>query len=1167
MHRSYTLLFSFCLLASSMYAQPTYYMSNQTVDDCKGFLLDSENGDVDGNYDHNENYTFSICIPGVPEITLEFTSFCTELNFDYMRFYDGPDTLSAQIGPVYTGEVDPPPITAFSGCLTVNFISDPSVTCTGWNASWCVEPVIPDPVPIEPIGIIPCDAGSLTINFEEPVPCDQITAAAFEIIGPQSPDVISATPSPCTGGTTTTVVLDLATPITSSGNYTVVYTTYYEDPCTEETPLVSQQSFSVVDCPLSVTLTTEASPICEGSCTYLQAEVFGNGGLSTFTYVWDPALPDSDYVEVCPTFNTTYYVTVTDTNGASAENSILVEVIPAPTINTNDTTICQSSDPFFISAVPPEGTWSGNGIDEDSENNGYYNPALVPYLNDTVFYTDGDGCVSQLFIDFIALDEGTDDAACPGSAPFQVSGGLPAGGTWSGPNITVDGLFTPVDTGSYLVTYTHPNGCSGSKWVNVYDLVMPQLDSICQSTPAFMIPVTPFGGVWTGTGIVNEDTGLFDPQEGVQGDNMLTYTINGCVDSINLVIKSINALWDFSSCPEQPQFIVPGNWGPTGGVWTGDGIIDSLTGLYDPSLFPSGYNDTLFYTFDGCVDSRINYIRQTTIFLNDTVHFCVYDDPVEVSRNTLNYIPCCGTWTGAGISFLGDNIWQFDPGQAGVGVHDLTYERNTCSDFITVVVHAVPVISPLSICEGELPLNLNGSLPDFWSGPGIVNNVAGTFDPGIAGVGVHTISLESAYGCVGQGTVTVTPFLEAEIDDIPNYYCYKDTVINIPFSPAGGQLFLDGEEISIFNPATAGTGVHTILYTFGAGECLTEASVIVEVGEAVTATVPFAVDSICYGDAITISADGFGGSSNGDYTYTWSQGIGFGKTHFVDPSNTTTYTVTVDDGCSDVATASLTIFVFDEIQTSYTTGPAVCFDDTTFANITALPTADYTYIWDSEPQTYGPTIQSYPTSYNVEVINNETGCAIDTEVDLPGYDLITANFDIAPKTDDCISVFEPVIQLIDYSVGATEGWWDFGDGSPTESYNFGENITHEYPDTAGTYTISLYIENVGGCFSEYELSVCIKSEYRLFAPNAMTPNLDGKNDVFKFKGLFIEEINWQIFNRWGEIIFEGDSMEDSWDGWYKGNRVQTGVYVFLARYTTKFDDREQVLKGVVTVVY
>ncbi|MEL6842779.1 MAG: hypothetical protein AAFP02_06150, partial [Bacteroidota bacterium] len=63
-------------------------MSNLTVDDCKGFLLDSEDGSLAGHYDHDENYTFTICLPGNGTVTLIFSDFCTEVNYDSLRIFD-----------------------------------------------------------------------------------------------------------------------------------------------------------------------------------------------------------------------------------------------------------------------------------------------------------------------------------------------------------------------------------------------------------------------------------------------------------------------------------------------------------------------------------------------------------------------------------------------------------------------------------------------------------------------------------------------------------------------------------------------------------------------------------------------------------------------------------------------------------------------------------------------------------------------------------------------------------------------------------------------------------------------------------------------------------------------------------------------------------------------
>ncbi|MEL6924359.1 MAG: gliding motility-associated C-terminal domain-containing protein, partial [Bacteroidota bacterium] len=141
----------------------------------------------------------------------------------------------------------------------------------------------------------------------------------------------------------------------------------------------------------------------------------------------------------------------------------------------------------------------------------------------------------------------------------------------------------------------------------------------------------------------------------------------------------------------------------------------------------------------------------------------------------------------------------------------------------------------------------------------------------------------------------------------------------------------------------------------------------------------------------------------------------------------------------------------------------------------------------------------------------------------------------------------------------------FGDGSPRVPYDLGADLSHTYQDT-GQYVISLQIENEGNCVSEFELPICVKREQRLFAPNVFSPNFDGFNDVFQLKGVGITDINWQIYNRWGQIIYEGNSMEDSWDGKQNGRRVPPGVYTFMVRYRTD-DQKSEILKGAVAVVY
>lgn len=69
----------------------------------------------------------------------------------------------------------------------------------------------------------------------------------------------------------------------------------------------------------------------------------------------------------------------------------------------------------------------------------------------------------------------------------------------------------------------------------------------------------------------------------------------------------------------------------------------------------------------------------------------------------------------------------------------------------------------------------------------------------------------------------------------------------------------------------------------------------------------------------------------------------------------------------------------------------------------------------------------------------------------------------------------------------------------------------------------------------------------IFIPNAFTPNGDGINDTFGVKGEGIKEFTLNIFNRWGELIFETHNPKQQWDGTYMNNPVEIGEYVYTMK--------------------
>ena len=69
----------------------------------------------------------------------------------------------------------------------------------------------------------------------------------------------------------------------------------------------------------------------------------------------------------------------------------------------------------------------------------------------------------------------------------------------------------------------------------------------------------------------------------------------------------------------------------------------------------------------------------------------------------------------------------------------------------------------------------------------------------------------------------------------------------------------------------------------------------------------------------------------------------------------------------------------------------------------------------------------------------------------------------------------------------------------------------------------------------------------IFIPNAFSPNGDNLNDVFRPSGT-VQLKQMQIFNRWGELLYEQEGSVLEWDGSYEGERVMQGYYYYLIRY-------------------
>ena len=102
-----------------------------------------------------------------------------------------------------------------------------------------------------------------------------------------------------------------------------------------------------------------------------------------------------------------------------------------------------------------------------------------------------------------------------------------------------------------------------------------------------------------------------------------------------------------------------------------------------------------------------------------------------------------------------------------------------------------------------------------------------------------------------------------------------------------------------------------------------------------------------------------------------------------------------------------------------------------------------------------------------------------------------------------------------------------------------------------TTTYCMLVTNSNGCTD----SACVKVEVNLecgevFVPSGFSPNGDGKNDILYVRGNCIKTMDFRIFNRWGEKVFESTDHNIGWDGNYKGKPCDTDVFVYYLKAET-----------------
>ncbi len=240
----------------------------------------------------------------------------------------------------------------------------------------------------------------------------------------------------------------------------------------------------------------------------------------------------------------------------------------------------------------------------------------------------------------------------------------------------------------------------------------------------------------------------------------------------------------------------------------------------------------------------------------------------------------------------------------------------------------------------------------------------------------------------------------------------------------------------------------------------------------------------------------------------------------------------------------------------------------TFNNLSSPIDETYDVIWDFGD---GNTVNALSPSHVYEEVGNYS---VDVEITSPigcttsdnfsdwirVLESPTAGFTFSPEKP---SIFNKTVDFTDESTGAISWLWNFnGIGS------LDRNPTFTFPDTGFVEVVQI-VTHPTGCTDTAALILDIEPLVILHMPNAFTPNNDGLNDSFKGKGFFdgFKDYQMNVWNRWGEKIFETTNPDQGWNGKKNnnGSNSPVGVYVYTIEYVGPRGEAKE-LKGHVTLI-
>ncbi len=218
------------------------------------------------------------------------------------------------------------------------------------------------------------------------------------------------------------------------------------------------------------------------------------------------------------------------------------------------------------------------------------------------------------------------------------------------------------------------------------------------------------------------------------------------------------------------------------------------------------------------------------------------------------------------------------------------------------------------------------------------------------------------------------------------------------------------------------------------------------------------------------------------------------------------------------------------------------------------------FVWDfgdgtTSTEAYPIHLYQNPGTYTVKLSatdNLTCNPQSDTSIVIAVHESPTTSFTYSPT----IPKENTPYVFTNTSIGANNYKWNFGDGDTLNIPNQ-LPVTHIY-NASNTYSVCLIAYNQFGCSDTLCQQIKTIVTPLVDVPNAFSPNGDGTNDVIYVKGYGIDKMTWNIYNRWGQLLFSSYNLNTGWDGRFKNALQSQDVYAYILN--VEFTDGTKVQK-------